>query len=146
MFKKCLDFLLLMRMIMIRIRIWITILQGFAEITWQMVKSVLGWKNAGKPCLKWGFFSEIITFHILIWYYRFMELNILKSLPDSQCYSDWSACESPRHLSKRKEICQWINCLLITLRVGTTITAHLGILTVNRQIVGMPFLLVVAKY
>jgi len=74
-----------------------------------------------------------------------MELNILKSLPDSQCYLNWLACESPRHLSKRKEICQWINCLP-NLRVGKTITAHLGILTIDRRIVSMPFLLVVVKY
>jgi len=107
-----------------------------------------------------------------------MELNIFKSLPDSQCYLNWLACESPRHLSKRKEICQWINCLpnhlnqnylvsfakcpkydyqrlqyqtmikttSFSLRVGKTITAHLGILTIDRRIVSMPFLLVVVKY
>jgi hypothetical protein len=74
-----------------------------------------------------------------------MELFILKSLLDLQRYLDWSACESPRHLSKRKEICQWINCLFITLQVGKTITAHLGILTISGEIVGMPFLLVVVK-
>ena len=68
-----------------------------------------------------------------------MELNILKSLPDSQCYLNWLACESPRHLSK------CINCLP-NLRVGKTITAHLGILTIDRRIVSMPFLLAVVKY
>ena len=75
-----------------------------------------------------------------------MELRILERTLDLQRYLDWSACESPRHLSKRKEICQWINCLLISLRVGKTITAHLGILTIDRRIVSMPFLLVVVKY
>ena len=74
-----------------------------------------------------------------------MELNILKKFTRFTMLLDWSACESPRHLSKRKEICQWINCLFITLQVGKTITAHLGILTISGEIVGMPFLLVVVK-
>ena len=68
-----------------------------------------------------------------------MELKILERTLDLQCYSDLSACKSPRHPS------MWINYSLITLRVGKTINCTFGYTTIDRRIVGMPFLLVVLK-